>query len=177
MSTYLRERYGKYALPDGLFDITGPVSRQLYAGMPRAIKCPKHREGIGFRGKDVIRYSVTTQWAMNTEQALMNVLEQLEGNYEAAALLWERYKTRLVDFRSAVKNDVASLDAAAKRSTDATNKMVSAYGHVIEILNSTEMEKAVQNAERLAAAMQALANLQSHKLVLSVVDQSKDADM
>ena len=101
----------------------------------------------------------------------MNVIEQLKGNYDEAHKLWEGYKSKLDQFRSAIKNDVTSLEASARKSTEATQKMNAAYSDVIRLLNSDEMTRAVENAERLATAMEALSKMQSHRLVLAVSDQ------
>lgn len=175
ISAYLHKKWGKYLLDDGLYDIDGPIGRLLGRSYVKFVKDPRFPGGQACRGEDIARYTIMCAWASNTEQALMNITEQLEGNYEAAASLWERYKARLTEFRSQVKNDVTSLDAAARKSTEATNKMVAAYGHVITTLTSDEMQRAVENAERLAAAMQLLSKLESHRLVLSVTEQDKSA--
>lgn len=160
--------------PDGLRDIDGPITK-YYSPLisAAAIKWGGSREGIGFKEKDVTKFTVVASGAALTESAFMNVIEALEGNYEAAAKLWDGYKSRLDQFRSAVKNDVTSLEASARKSTEATQKMKAAYGDVIDLLNSEEMQTAVSNAERLASAMQTLAKLQSHKLVFAVTDQSE----
>jgi ribosomal protein L20 len=123
------------------------------------------------RRRDVLE--VALGYAATTESDLMEVIEELSKNYEQAASLWKDYEKRLTEFRSAVKNDVTSLEAAARKTTDAVHRMNAAYGHVITQLNSQEMQQALSNAERLAAAMQALASLQSHRLVLSVTEQDK----
>lgn len=159
---------------DGLADIEGPIMRH-YGPLisAAAVKYGGHRDGIGFKAKEVQKFLIVASGATATERALMNVIEALEGNYEQASQLWARYKSRLDDFRANVKNDVVSLEASARKSTEATNKMTAAYGQVITLLNSDEMRIAVDNAERLAAAMQTLASLQSHKLVFAVTDQSK----
>lgn len=165
---------GKHVNPDGLLDLEGPISRTLGASVfPPAYKTALTREGIAFKPDHVNRYIVGAMWATSTENAFMNVIEELGNNYELAADLWSKYNDRLKEFRSNIKNDVTSLEASARKSTEATNKMMAAYGHVIERLNSEDMLTAISNAERLAAAMTALANLQSHRLVLAVTDQEK----
>lgn len=101
----------------------------------------------------------------------MNVIAELKGNYEEAETLWKSYEAKLQSFRSMVKNDVSSLEASARKTTEAVQRMTKAYGDVVTQLNSDQMLQAVQNAERLAAALGALAQLQSHKLVFAVTDQ------
>lgn len=100
----------------------------------------------------------------------MEITQELQSQYDAAADLWKAYEKRLSDFRSLVKNDVASLEASARKTAEAVTRMNKAYGDVIAQMNGQEMRQAVENAERLAAAMAALANLQSHKLTVAVID-------
>lgn len=103
----------------------------------------------------------------------MNILEELKGNYDEAEKLWDSYKGRLDEFRSAVKNDVSSLEASARKTTEAVQRMNRAYGTVIEQLNSEPMLQAIANAERLANALSALSALQAHKLVFSVAENEQ----
>jgi hypothetical protein len=102
----------------------------------------------------------------------MNIIEELRNNYEECAGVWETYDKKLAAFRSAVKNDVISLEASARKTTEAVNRMTQAYSNVITQLNSPEMQQAVANAERLSVALTALAQLQSQKLVFAVTDQT-----
>lgn len=164
---------------DGLKDFGAkklPITRYMESvwGRPVPIVTGRFREGVAFRGDQLGRWIVSVKWAANTESTLMNVVEQLKENYGEAEKLWEGYEYKLAQFRSSVKNDVTSLEASARKTTEAVNKVLSAYSSVIACLNSAEMQNATENAERLATAMQALANLQSHKLSIAVVDNSPE---
>lgn len=168
-------RESAWKTKDGLRDevkLHGPVQRYGYRMLPKPMKT-HHREGFGYSIRECDKWVYAYGWATSTEQALMNIMSELESSYEAADALWKKYADRLKEFRSVVKNDVTSIEAAARKTTEAVHKMNAAYGHVIAQLNSDEMAQAVANAERLAAAMQALASLQSHRLVLSVAEQDK----
>lgn len=158
---------------DGFIDFDGPVSKFMRAQHPlRWRDKGGHKGGPHVLGKDADEWALKIIWATNTEMALMNVIEQLKENYDEAQKLWSGYDVKLTEFRGAVKNDVKSLEAAARKTTEAVQKMQTAYGDVINTLNSPEMKNATENAERLAAAMSALANLQSHKLSIAVVDNA-----
>lgn len=154
----------KYAA-DGLRDYRGPIYRH-FGHFPAPVAGLKD----AWRAEEVNLYLIRSSWAVSTENALMNVIDELKKNYEAAKQLWDAYNTRLLEFRSIVKNDITSLEAGARRTTDAVAKMNKAYGEVILQLNGPEMTKAIENAERLAKAMESLANLQSHKLTFAVID-------
>lgn len=106
----------------------------------------------------------------------MNILETLEGQYEAAKDLWARYDSKLKDFRSAVKNDIASLEASGRSAFAAVNKIRDAHNKTIEVMNSAEMVQAIENAERLATALERIQALKSHKLTLAVLDASPKGD-
>lgn len=163
---------------DGLIDRgAGPILRYMenIYGFPQPVFTGGSKHGPGFRGRELLKWVVLVKWASGTENAFMNVVEQLKENYEEAKKLWDNYDVRLREFRSAVKNDVASLEAAARKTTEAVQKMNLAYGNVIRLMNSEEMKTATENAERLAAAMSVLANLQSHKLSIAVIDNSPNA--
>ena len=144
-------------------------------GFPAPITKGGYRGGPVYQGKEIIRWVVLVKWASATENAFMNVIEQLKDNYDEAQKLWKGYDEQLTSFRSAIKNDVTSLEAAARKTTDAVQKMLGAYGNVVALMNGQEMQQAVANAERLAAAMNALANLQSHKLTVAVIDNEKQS--
>lgn len=158
---------------DGLKDLDGPIQR--YMGSPKARHGGLAREGVYYEGKDLLLWIVSGGWAASSEVAFMNVIEELKKQLDTAASLWDAYKARSDQFRSTVKNDLSSFEAAANKTTAATHRMTKAYGEVIAQMNSTEMLKAIENAERLAAAMESLSKLQSHRLVLSVAEQTTDA--
>lgn len=159
---------------DGLFDYDEPIGRHFAWILQKdALYNGESRDGVVCKGRNVWAWEISAMWARNTKVGFMNIIEELNNNYEAANDLWKQYKDRLSEFRSAVKNDVTSLEASARKTTEAVNKMTASYKGVLSLLNSPEMETAVQNAERLSVAMQALANLQSHKLVFAVTDQAK----
>ena len=102
----------------------------------------------------------------------MNILETLEGQYDAARELWSKYDTKLKDFRAMVKNDISSLEASGRNAFVAVNKIREAHNKTIEIMTSAGMVQAIENAERLATALERIQALKSHKLTLAVLDAS-----
>ena len=101
----------------------------------------------------------------------MDVISSLKSNYDEANALWQNYEKKLESFRSMVKNDVTSLEASARKTTDAVQKMNKAYGDAISQMTSKEMQTAIENAERLAKAMEALAAVQAQKLTFEIADK------
>jgi septal ring factor EnvC (AmiA/AmiB activator) len=154
---------------DGLRDLTGRVARHfstLIASTGQV--APGARTGYLYNRDDLDAVSMIAMWATNTETCFMNVIEELQNNYDEAARLWAAYKQRLHEFRSEIKNDVASLEAAARRTTDSAVKISKAYAEVFAQLNGEEMQRAIENAERLARALDAVAHLQATKLTFAV---------
>lgn len=90
---------------------------------------------------------------------------QVISNAQAA------YNKTLDQFRSTVKNDLASISASADRVQRENEKMRSAYEAAAGMLTSPEMEKAIANAERLATALQAISALQNHSITFAVLDK------
>lgn len=163
-----------FASPDDtLPNKEGPVTRYLSRAFPRRVE-----EGLrapAWRAQSVQIWIFQAMWATKTEDGFMNIIEELTKNYDQAASLWGLYKNRLDAFRGAVKNDVSSLEASARKTTASIERMNEAYGRVITQMTGHEMAKAVENAERLATAMRALAELQEQRFVLSVVDEKPKA--
>lgn len=128
-----------------------------------------------FSRAELQKFLVVYAWAASTEEAFMNIIEELKGQYDTAEQLWSNYRDRLKGFRSEVKNDLTSIEAAGRKVTGATERMLSAYGGVLGLLNSPQMVEAVNNAERLAEAMERLSKMSAHRLVFEVADETKSA--
>lgn len=152
-------------------DATGPISKRFCAG-PGYIKTGLSRDGIMYEETQLELYMVNSVFIEKTEGYFMVVVEQLKENYEAISELWGKYRDKLTGFRDVAKNDLHSLEAAARKTKEAATKLTTAYADVIVQLNSEDFSRAVENAERLVVAMKALSELQAHKLVFSVLDQT-----
>lgn len=171
--------YGKKSHPrkgtmvlyeDGIREFIGPVTRNVLA--LKSYNDGRVREGVYYNGTEVNRWVVAWKWATQTEMLFMNIIESLKENYEAASALWKSYDDKLKEFRGVVKNDVASLEASARKTAEAVQKMNKAYNDVLAQMNGEEMALAIQNAERLAAALKSLSELQVHTLNFTVQSES-----
>lgn len=137
----------------------------------RVVNCPDFPEGIGFDRHHTNAVMLIFRAFIDTEGGLMNVIDELQGNYDAALELWKKYETDLCAFRSKVKDDVTSLEASARKTTAAVQRMGAQYQEVIAQLTSPTMQQAIENAERLAAAVSALSALQSHRMTFEVAER------
>jgi len=80
------------------------------------------------------------------------------------------YNKTVNDFRSTIKNDLTSISASSDRVQKETVKLAAAYRSSISLLNSSEMITAIENAERLAAALLSISQVQPNKIAFAVIE-------
>lgn len=155
--------------PDGLKDFNGPLSRAMKEYLPiqpaDGWRDAWQKRSVGMIG--------IYKFGFSTENALMNTKEILQQEYADIASIWETYDKQLHNFRSQVKNDVASIEASGNKTVAALGRMNKAYNEVFQQLNSDDMLRAIQNAERLSAALQSINSLTNHKLTFAVIGNEK----
>jgi len=149
----------------------GPIQRWATHIVVGHIKKKPVREGYAWERTDIDQIELLVKYATFSEASFMDVISSLKSNYDEANTLWQNYEKKLENFRSMVKNDVTSLEANARKTTDAVHKMNKAYGDAISQMTSKEMQVAIENAERLARAMEALAAVQAQKLTFEIADK------
>lgn len=149
----------------------GPIQRWATHIVVGYMKKKPVREGYAWERNDVNQIELLVRYATFSEASFMDVISSLKSNYDEANTLWQNYEKKLENFRSMVKNDVTSLEANARKTTDAVHKMNKAYGDAISQMTSKEMQAAIENAERLARAMEALAAVQAQKLTFEIADK------
>ena len=162
-------------MDDGLRDYKGPIGRLMMSHFEYQVSGVS-REGYMLSRSSIDRAALLYGGAATTEMCFMNIVEELKSNYEEVSQLWDAYKERLAAFRNEVKNDVSSLEAAARRTTEGAVKINKSYAEVFAQLNGEEMRLAIDNAERLARALDAIAHLQSHRMTFAVVDAQRVSD-
>lgn len=110
---------------------------------------------------------LTNQW-----RALMPVEDEIIAEQlKTVEATLDRYKQTVLRFRSEVKNDIASIKSAASATEDTVNRIGKAYMGTARMLTTPEFERAIQNAERMATALKAIADLQSHSITFAVLDR------
>ena len=83
----------------------------------------------------------------------------------------DRYTKAVLKLRSEVKNDVASIAAMSSKSVSEIAKLDEAISKLQANMLSPEMITAIANAERLAAALQAISAVQSNSITFAVLDK------
>lgn len=156
----------------GFYDYLGPITKHF--GPPpvhtKALdaRTPTFADGYVYDKRELDYWIINGAWGFETEKAFMNVIDELKNNYDAANELWKQYEGKLAQFRSIVKNDVASLEATAKKAREAGLQIQKVHADLFAQLNSAEMLQAITNAERLGAALKVIQELESSKTTVKM---------
>lgn len=149
------------------FDMTSVLNAAV-------IKTSAHRDGIGFRESvldqdDVVERMVyLTQWKVSMEASIAAT----ESTARAQASV-ETLKKTLVDFRGTIKNDLSSMKAASERVQNEVLQMRDRYKQAQDLLTSQEFVKAIENAERMATALESIQRLTETKVSVAVFSGGK----
>ena len=152
---------------------------------PPFLKTGKFRDGVAFKRSDLDKWVV----AGGCNAVLLErppgrppdrdgdyIVSDVADAYDKATDLVEKanaaYKQVVESFRSTIKNDMASIAASADRTQKECAKMNVAYKTTLDTLLSQDMQKAIENAERLAAALEKIAEVKGHKLTFAVLDST-----
>jgi hypothetical protein len=98
---------------------------------------------------------------MDIEQHAVEVSGQAEDALKTL-------KGSLDKFKSSLANDLTSIKAAGSRVQSETLQMKQAYQAAQSMLTTPDFERAVANAERMAAALKAISELSETKLSVAV---------
>ncbi len=149
--------------------LKGPIRSVL--GNP-SVSAQGGREGKGYRVghiraiQDTIIYYNLWKKCMETSIA---AIESADRAHEAINKLRETVD----EFRSSVKNDISSMKAASERVQNEVNQMRAQYKQAQEMLTAPEFLQAVANAERMAAALDAIQKLTETKVSVAVFSGGK----
>lgn len=127
------------------------------------VKDARNRDGIAWR-VDVLAQADKThayygQWKLAMETQIV-ATEATQKAEEAINKL--RSTTEL--FRGAIKNDLSSMKAASDRVQTEVTQMRDRYTAAQSLLTSPEFQMAVNNAERLATALESIHKLQGQRI-------------
>ena len=86
----------------------------------------------------------------------------------AAEQALQSLKASLDKFKGTLSNDLTAIKAASSRVQSETLQMKQAYHAAQAMLTTADFERAVANAERMAAALKAISELSETKLSVAV---------
>ena len=149
------------------FDISGALKAAT-------VKTSSNRDGIGFRADVIERDEIAdrmvyySQWKLTMEASIAAT----ESTIRAQASVDNLRKT-LVDFRGTIKNDLSSMKAASERVQNEVLQMRDKYKQAQDLLTSTEFVQAIENAERMAKALESIQRLTETKISVAVFSGGK----
>lgn len=138
------------------------------------VKTSSVREGFAFRASALnsdpveLQMSLYTQWKLGMEASIAAT----ESTQRAQSAV-DKLKSSLVDFRGTIKNDLSSMKAASERVQNEVQQMRERYKQAQDMLTSPEFIKAVENAERMAAALDSIQKLTETKISVAVFGGGK----
>ena len=166
---------GKDEALSGKLDKMAPACLSLDAIFTKSlVKAPFLKEGFAFRSSildsDPAEFQMTlfTQWKLSMEAAIAAT----ESTQRAQSAV-DKLRSSLVDFRGAIKNDLSSMKAASERVQNEVQQMRDKYKQAQDILTSPEFVRAIENAERMATALESIQKLTETKISVAVFGGGK----
>jgi len=124
-----------------------------------------------FLADDVNKWFMSGGWCIPLIEDYMNIEQGLKQSEDQVKGSAERYVLAVQKFRSEIKNDVSSISASASKQVNEIEKIGKAIQNLKESMNSEQMKSAINNAERLAKALESISALQSHSITFAVLDK------
>lgn len=98
----------------------------------------------------------------------MDIEEAALSASESVGKIVDGYMDRVRTLKSQLQNDAASVRASCEKIEKDYAKVTKAMSGTVASLTSPEMERAITNAERLAAALTSINAVKENHVVLSV---------
>lgn len=131
------------------------------------------REGIGFK-VSVFHEQESTLYSFKLWKLTMEIHVAATESSDRAISAIGKLKETVDGFRNVVKNDLVSMKAASERVQNEVSQMQSKYRVAVELLTNQDFEKALANAERMAAALQQIQQLSKTKISFAVFEGSPE---
>jgi len=138
-------------------------------GCPPPVKKGKGGEDL-WDSRDID--AVLPYWLAEEWRNLMPVeTKMIEEQTAEVGRVIDRYQVVVREFRATVKNDISSVKASAVATEETVNRIGKAYKETAAMLITPNFVRALENAERMAAALKAISELQSHSITFAVLDR------
>lgn len=106
---------------------------------------------------------------------LMAMEQKLREATDETEAAFKRFDEARQKFRSEIRNEVQSVEAAARKLSAESARVAAAIMAIRDVYTSADFVLAVANAERLAAALKALQDLDSSRLTFAVIDNKTES--
>jgi hypothetical protein len=128
------------------------------------------------RASDVDKLERSPIFQLTMAKAIAMDIEQTAVEASGAAEEAMRsLKVAMDKLKSTLANDLTSIKAAGSRVQSEALQIRQAYKAAEDILTTAEFERAVANAERMAAALKAISELSETKLSVTMFSSGGDA--
>ena len=148
------------------------------------------RDGIGFRKSDIDKFIAnggfnktmlngrdkSIKIPKEGDYIMSDVVKGYEDANSAISVAQKAYNETIAKFRGSIQNDLTSIAASANKVQREHDKIAVSARNAIDVLTSTEMQQAIANAERLAAALTAISELKSHNITFAVLDRKPQTE-
>lgn len=114
-------------------------------------------------------------WSDVLRTHLMDRSEDIEKSEKSLQEAGQRMSKTIRDIAGSMKNDVVSISASSDKMAREMYKVHQSTKDVIGALTGESMVQAINNAERLATALKAISELQSHSITFAVLDKKPQA--
>lgn len=157
---------------DGHWVMPRKASAKSIATMPFPIK---GRGGEDVWSTEEIAKALSTPvYQLEFARAIAMDLEQHAVEVSGAAEdALESLKVAVEAFRGRIANDLSAMKSASSKVQAETMAMKRAYQEAAAILTTSDFERAIANAERMAVALQAIHGLSETKLSVAVFSGGK----
>lgn len=144
--------------------------------MPDFTVTGTNRDGVGYKDSDINKWVVSGEpqkimlcGTKHRSKSEINggyyIMSDVSKAYDDANEVIEKardgYNKTLLAFRSTIANDLKSISSSADKTVKEGEKLRVTYENTISTLTSNDMERAIENAERLAAALKLISELKS----------------
>lgn len=138
------------------------------------VKTAAYRDGIGYK-TSVLQEAqpIIIQFTLWKVSKMLELASEEAATRANTAL--SNLEDHLTKFRSKVGNDLTSIKAASQRVQTESQAMAEKYIKARDMLISPDFEKAILNAERMAAALEAISKLSETKLSFAVFSGSNQS--
>ena len=101
----------------------------------------------------------------------MEMKENLNEAIKEAEDARVRLRDMMVEFRSKTKNDLDSMGALGKQIRKEMDRIQESMNITIHLMTSAPMLEAIENAQRLAGALENIDKLRSTRISFAIIDK------
>ena len=147
------------------------------------VRTGENRDGVAWKKDDIDKFLISEigvaegiigDPSFQQNPGLFIMERTLQTAIDETDTAFQQYDKLRSKFRAEIKNDVASVEASAKKISAEFLRIATALENIQRTYTSGEFVAAVANAERLARALESIQKLSSSKLTFAVIENIKE---